>query len=100
MALVFEFLWIMFFFWLIGRLLYVVTLLIRNVSGRKKQKVAVSSPVQAQIPKKEMPNPVEMVRDALTEKYIAKDKAYQLARDDKIYYFASWENRQRFLEEN
>jgi len=42
--------------------------------------------------------PIEMVRDALTGAYIPKHQAYQAVIDGKVYFFASWENRQLFIE--
>lgn len=43
---------------------------------------------------------IEMVLDPCCNTYIAKNKAYQLATDDNIHYFCSWDCRQKFIENN
>lgn len=43
---------------------------------------------------------IEMVMDSCCNMYIAKNKAYQLATDNNIHYFCSWDCRQKFIEDN
>ncbi len=40
---------------------------------------------------------IEMVRDNICGRYIAKNKAYIIHSDDEDQYFCSWECRQKYL---
>lgn len=41
----------------------------------------------------------EMVTDPICQKMIEKDKAFRMVKDDKEYFFCSWECREAFLNE-
>lgn len=42
---------------------------------------------------------IEMVKDNICGRYIAKDKAYIIRSDDEDNYFCSWECRQKYIEQ-
>jgi len=44
------------------------------------------------------PVDIEVVQDHMTGESIPKLQAYQLVREEKTYYFSSWEDRERFIE--
>jgi len=40
---------------------------------------------------------IEMVRDDIYGRYVARNKAYIIHSDDEDHYFCSWECRQKYL---
>lgn len=43
---------------------------------------------------------VEMVEDEICGKFIEKDQSYQLYYKDKVYYFCSWDCREKYINEH
>lgn len=42
---------------------------------------------------------VDMVQDQICDTFLPKNKAYQLAEEDKVSYFCSWECRQKYIDQ-
>lgn len=67
---------------------------------RQQQTSSINDSDAIKQPQGEMiyrPVDIEMVQDHVTGKQISKLQSYQLVRDDKIYYFSTWEDREDFI---
>jgi len=51
--------------------------------------------------KMEAQHAIEMVQDSYCNKYVQKEKAFQVVNNEGItHYFCSWDCRQKYIEEN
>ncbi|HOA81542.1 MAG TPA: hypothetical protein PKK61_10850 [Defluviitaleaceae bacterium] len=94
--------WIIAIWWLFSSIVRTIRFMqYQKALERSKEANNNINPIDKELDiKAEKSVEVEMVEDAVCGKLINKSKSYQLYHDDKLFYFCSWDCRQKYINEH